>query len=73
MGDKVREGKEPDAKLIMDETVPEEIGKEVHRLWRKTELLKNLLYWQVGERFDAHEYVMGVRTLRRVIRGQRKY
>ena len=73
MGDNVRQGKEPDMPTLLDETIDPATAAHVHRLWRQTEVLKHLLFWQLGERLDCHEYVMGVRRGRKVVRGQRKY
>lgn len=58
---------------LLQQAVTPEVGYALHRLWRRVEALKHLLFWQLGERFGCHEYNIGVRAGRKVVRGARKY
>jgi hypothetical protein len=52
--------------------MPEHETYAVFRLSRRVELLKNLFFWQVCERFQVHDWKLGVRSEARIVRVQRK-
>jgi hypothetical protein len=35
--------------------------------------LKSMFYWGIGERFSCHDHKLGVRSRRRIIKGERKW
>lgn len=72
MGDAVAQQKE---KEMFENEPPlnEEAAHEFHRLVRKVEYLKSMFFWIIGEKYKAHDFTLGVRTKRRIIKGRRKW
>jgi hypothetical protein len=46
----------------------EEQIKTLHRLEAKKDMIKNIFYWNVHERFDLHDWSTGVRSGRRFVK-----
>lgn len=72
MGDAIAQQKE---KEMFDNAPPiqDSEAKEFHRLMRKVEYLKAMFFWVIGEKYKAHDHILGVRTKRRIIKGRRKW
>lgn len=69
LGQAIRQNKTDD----LESTISEEQAKHYFALQQKAEMLHAVLYWGLGERLDAHEYRLGVRSRFRVVRLQRRY
>jgi hypothetical protein len=48
-------------------------AKRSFLLQAKLNFLKGLFYWQMGEKYDCHDYKLGVRSKRRFVRKERRY
>lgn len=59
-----------DAQVIYQ--TPEEAQRSFY-LQAKIAFLKGLLYWQLGEKYNCHEFKSGVRNKRRFVRKERRY
>lgn len=58
---------------LANEEIDEDVAYDIFRLSRKVDYLKGLFYWYIGERFQAHDFTLGIRDKGKVIRGQRKW
>lgn len=59
--------------IPISEHVDEAKAKEFFRLVRREEMLRAALFWSVSERFACHDWVIGVRTKRRIVKTTRKW
>ena len=71
LGQSLREGTERD--LSADQfKIPEAVEREVHRMMQQAAMLHAMLYWRIGERFDCHEWRLGVRSRGRIVKIERR-
>jgi len=70
-GEAVRDATEKDFKV--ENFLEEATAKAFFRLQRKSSALAELFRWTVCERLNCHDYVVGVRTGKRIVTGERKY
>ncbi|MCA1807451.1 MAG: hypothetical protein LC687_06365 [Actinobacteria bacterium] len=56
---------------ISAERMSEADIKTIARLRRKVDMLRSFLFWHLSERLDAHHYVLGIRSGRRIVRCSR--
>ena len=57
----------------LNDSLDKELAVTFFREQRRADYLKNRLYWMLGERFGVHDYSVGIRSKRRVVKGQRKW
>lgn len=48
-------------------------AKEFFRLEKRKDMLHSTFHWNLAERFDRHEYILGVRSRGRVVTAKRKF
>ena len=51
----------------------DEDASKIYRMQRKVEHLKGLFFWHMCEKYNCHEYMVGVRTGRRFVKNQKRY
>lgn len=67
----IRDKKEND--FAPDNLVSEEFKIEFFRVQRQAEYLKALFYFTLCEKYNCHDYTVGVRTGRRFVKNKRKF
>jgi len=72
LGDAVASQKEKEG-FDKEPPLTEGEAQEFHRALRKVDYLKNLFFWVIGEKYNTHDFTLGVRTKRRIIKGRRKW
>lgn len=70
-GEAIRDKKEKD--FDTSDSIVEEEAYAFFQKQRQVDVLKSLLFWYIGERLDCHDHVLGIRSKRRIIKGQRKW
>lgn len=53
--------------------ITDEQAAQIFRAQRKTEYLKQLLYFSLCEKYNCHEYIVGVRKGRRFVKNRKQY
>ncbi len=51
----------------------DEEASKIFKLQRKVEYLKSLFYWYMCEKYNCHEYKVGVRSRRRFVKNKKMY
>lgn len=73
LADAVREKKEQSVlSAPPTNTVPDELLKKMAHAQRKAEYLKHLLYFHLCEKYNCHEYAVGIRAGRKFVRGKKR-
>ncbi len=72
MGDAMDGGIEPNTLDAM-QILQEESALEVFSSERRMEYLKSMFFWVIGEKYKAHDFILGIRTKRRIVKHSRKW
>lgn len=62
--------KDEENELVFDS---DDEAKEFFRLEKKAAMLHSTFHWNLAERFNSHEYKLGVRSRGRVVTAERRY
>lgn len=70
-GEAIRDKREKD--IVEKGMVSEDFAKEFFRTQRQLEYLKSLFFWTLSSRLDCFDYIIGVRSRRRIIKSERRW
>lgn len=73
IGDAFKRGEEDKFAMGSGVNLDAEKMREFFKLGRRAELLGASFFWTIGERMDAHDHFLGVRTKGRIVKGKRKW